>query len=244
MKRRHSTQGFRAAALALTLSTLGTWGAAADEPWLDYESRIQFAFYEEDARALGSLAEQLAKLRGSEERRAYYAALANYRISLLDSLPSGERAAAAEGCVATLDRRLDRSPDSVELLALQGGCLAALSQMRGVRAPLASGRSRAHVARALGLAPTNPRALLVEAASLEGDDGLATLQSAVTAFEKERHGALTSPGWGAAEAYAELGRRYLEKGEVLQARDAVERALLIAPEYAVARRLLERITSG
>ena len=52
------------------------------------------------------------------------------------------------------------------------------------------------------------------------------------------------PGWGAAEAYMWLGRCYLGKGDVLPARDALERALLIAPEFAQARRLLSSITSG
>jgi Tfp pilus assembly protein PilF len=84
----------------------------------------------------------------------------------------------------------------------------------------------------------------MEAISAGGDSGLATLQRAIAAFEKERQSALATPGWGAAEAYAELGRRYLEMGDILRARDAIEHSLLIAPEFAAARRLLEKITSG
>jgi Tfp pilus assembly protein PilF len=53
-----------------------------------------------------------------------------------------------------------------------------------------------------------------------------------------------TPGWGAAEAYVYLGRGYLQRGDVLKARDALERALLIAPDFALARRLLTKITSG
>jgi Tfp pilus assembly protein PilF len=53
-----------------------------------------------------------------------------------------------------------------------------------------------------------------------------------------------TPGWGAAEVYTYLGRGYLGRGDMLAARDALERALLIAPDFALARRLLARITAG
>jgi Tfp pilus assembly protein PilF len=39
-----------------------------------------------------------------------------------------------------------------------------------------------------------------------------------------------------------LGRGYLEQGDVVAARDALERALLLAPDYALARRLMKKIT--
>jgi Tfp pilus assembly protein PilF len=68
------------------------------------------------------------------------------------------------------------------------------------------------------------------------------LKKAAVAFEAERQGMDRTPGWGAAETYAYLGRGYLEQGDVLAARDALERALLIAPDFALARRLLQKIT--
>jgi Tfp pilus assembly protein PilF len=52
------------------------------------------------------------------------------------------------------------------------------------------------------------------------------------------------PGWGAAEAYVYLAKCQLDRGATLEARDALERALLIAPELAEARRLMKKITSG
>ena len=64
----------------------------------------------------------------------------------------------------------------------------------------------------------------------------------LSTFEVERQGVDRTPGWGAAETYAYLGRGYLEQGDVLAARDALERALLIAPDFALARRLLQKIT--
>jgi hypothetical protein len=101
--------------------------------------------------------------------------------------------------------------------------------------------------RAAKLAPKDPRVLLLQA--LEGgEDGkidapeMAKLQKATAAFEAERQGVGRTPGWGAAEAYAYLGRGYLEQGDIVAARDALERSLLIAPDFALARRLLHEIT--
>ena len=61
-------------------------------------------------------------------------------------------------------------------------------------------------------------------------------------FEAARAGATTTPEWGAAEAYAFLGRALYDQRDLVGAREALERALLIAPDYALARRLAAQIT--
>jgi Tfp pilus assembly protein PilF len=60
-------------------------------------------------------------------------------------------------------------------------------------------------------------------------------------FEAARATASTTPEWGAADAYAYLGRALYEARDVIAAREALERALLIAPEYAMARKLMSQI---
>ena len=70
------------------------------------------------------------------------------------------------------------------------------------------------------------------------------LRQAVAAFELERAGTEQLPGWGAAEAYELLARDLLDQGETLGARDALEHALLLAPEFSQARRLMAQIISG
>jgi Tfp pilus assembly protein PilF len=66
----------------------------------------------------------------------------------------------------------------------------------------------------------------------------------VAALEAERQDVVHVPGWGLAEAYVYLARACLDKGDTVAARDALERALLAAPEFAEARRLMTKITSG
>lgn len=46
------------------------------------------------------------------------------------------------------------------------------------------------------------------------------------------------PDWGQAEALTQLGAAYLGRGESVAARDVLERALVLAPDYRVAQELL------
>ena len=104
---------------------------------------------------------------------------------------------------------------------------------------------------AVKLAPKNPRVRLVEAlaqfdrAGKNADEKAAALKNlrAVTQmFEQARAQASTIPDWGAAEAYAFLGRALIDQRDAVGAREALERSLLIAPDYAFARRLMSQIT--
>ena len=68
------------------------------------------------------------------------------------------------------------------------------------------------------------------------------LRAVTVMFEAARAAATTTPEWGAAEAYAFLGRALYAQRDVVGAREALERALLIAPDYGFARRLMAQIT--
>ncbi|MBS0396914.1 MAG: hypothetical protein JSR54_20000, partial [Proteobacteria bacterium] len=63
------------------------------------------------------------------------------------------------------------------------------------------------------------------------------------AVAAESFGALSAgepgePSWGEAEAWLFVGRALELAGDALAARNAYERALLVAPEFAAARRCL------
>jgi tetratricopeptide (TPR) repeat protein len=236
--------------LAAVFATSGAVSAATDASWLDIEGRIQYGFYTEDTRALADIADQLANSEGEREPlQYYYAGLANYRLATLLAKRDKEHAReAVEHCVDSLGAAVKAKPDFAAALALQSACLRTLAVLKPWN-PLAGSKSAGQLERAVKLAPRDPRVLLLEAlakgedAKLD-DQALATLKKATTAFETERQGVERTPGWGAAEAYTYLGRGYLERGDVLKARDALERALLIAPDFAMAKRLLTKITTG
>jgi tetratricopeptide (TPR) repeat protein len=232
------------AALLLAASPM----LCADESeWFDVEGRIQYGFYTEDTRALTNLSEQLAGPDQSDDPlRSYYAAFANYRLAMLWSARENGRAREAiQRCVENLNRALKARKDFPEALALHAACLEAKADQKPWTAPLSASKRSSHIERALKLAPKNPRVLLLDAIETrDASQAVTQLKKAVNAFEAERQDIGRAPGWGAAEAYLQLGQTYLHLGAVLEAREAFERALVIAPEFAQARRALSKITSG
>ena len=230
-------------------------GAANDAQWLDVEGQVQYAFYTENTRALNNLAGRLDSKVGSEPLQGYYAALAFYRLAQSsEAHDKPQSVSAAERCVANLDLVLQARADWAEAFALQGACLAAVAELTPLKAPLSGTRSRTQLARALKLEPHNPRVLLLDgvleyerprnAQHAGANSACATIQAAVAAFEAARPDAEHVPEWGLADGYTYRARCDLDRGDVSGARDALERALLIAPDFQLARRLIARITTG
>jgi hypothetical protein len=254
MRSRHSTRRAQLACLAGLFAT-GTLRAANDEHWLDVEGQIQYSYYTEDLRALSNLALRLDSKEGAQPLQGYYAALAYYRLALPgEARDKPGAASAAEHCITSLDQSLQVRADWAEALALQGACLGLLAELKPLRAPLAGLRSRAQLAHALELEPHNPRVLLLDGwldlerpasgAVAAKAHACGEFAAAIAAFEAARPGEEHVPEWGLAEGYTYRARCDLERGDAVAARDALERALLIAPDFQLARRLIARITAG
>jgi len=237
-------------ALALGCLLIGALARAAAPEWRDLESRIQYGYYTEDATSLRNLAQGLAADESHDPLSSYYAALLDWRRAQLT--PSGA-ASLAHHCVSELDAALEKDATAAEALALRAACNAQPLEEGGLHLPLSSYGVHRDLSRARDLAPHNPRVLLLGAlsdyqlpSSLGGNKerALSGVRAAVIAFDAERHGTEHVPGWGAAEAYLLLARCLLDHHDTLGAREALEHALLIAPEFAQARRLMTKITAG
>jgi hypothetical protein len=239
---------------------VGACGAApGDEAaWRDIESRIQYGYYTEDAPALRNLAATLAADESHDKLHGYYAALLEWRLALLAAqgaavAPAASAGELAQRCISDADAALALQEDFADALALRFACQTSPLAGRGLHAPFSAHRARRDLQRALQLSPRDPRVLLVDAmsdyqlapsAGGNKDRALGKLRQAVAAFEAERAAAEHLPGWGAAEAYLFLAHDLLDHGDPVAARDALERALLIAPQFAQARRLMARVISG
>jgi hypothetical protein len=243
----------------LVSGILGAVRPAGAEPisWRDIDSRIQYGYYVEDASSLRHLIEPVSGAGAQDKLRGYYAGLLDWRLAQLaeHSNPAGAETAShfAQQCVTAVDTALAIQADFAEALALRSACLATAMETDGAHAPFAARRARKDLERALQLAPRDPRVLLLDAMSdylLAPDKGgnkdraLPKLRQTVAAFEAERRENDPLPGWGAAEAWLLLARELFDHGDPVASRDALEHALLIAPEYAQARRLLTKITAG
>jgi len=241
-----------AAALAL-LALAATAARSADAEWLDVEGRVQYGYYTEDLRELQNLTASLATAGAADTLRQYYLGLAHYRLAQLTAARDRSRARdSAAHCVSSLEEALQARADFADGLALHAACLRLRAELESLPTPIANSRSRSDLHKALALEPHNPRVLLIDAVSdyerassaPDRAHALGKLQQAVAAFETERGREEHAPHWGAAEAYAALGRGYLDKGDAIAARGALEHALLLVPDFAYAHRLMARIVSG
>ena len=252
-------EGLRRRSLLAAAVALAVTSAHADDvQWRDIESRIQYGYYTEDTAALRKLEELIAAGDARDKLRGYYAGLLDWRRALLTApgaapAERGNAARYAERCVSEVETALALDADFADALALRAACLSTPQEIAGGYAPLTGYRARKDLERARQLAAKNPRVLLVDAMcdytllpSQGGnkDRALGKLRKTTAAFEAERSDADRLPGWGAAEAWLLLARDLLDHGDSVGAREALEHALLIAPEFAEARRLMAKFTAG
>jgi len=243
------------AAAALLAGSTAAHGA--DTSWRDIESRIQYGYYTEDAAALRSLAGVIAADESHDRLHGYYAALLEWRLAQLAAQGAAGAGAAADElaqrCVRAADQALGLQADFADALAVRSACQATPLGRGADFLPFAGRQLHRDLERARELAPRDPRVLLVDAmndyrlspaAGGNKERALAKLRQAVAAFDAERAGVEHLPGWGAAEAYFYLARDLLDHADPVAARDALEHALLIAPEFAQARRLMAKIVAG
>ncbi len=225
---------------------------SADGAAQDLEARIQYAYFTEDQRALDQVLAALSA-DGADPSGSYLRSFGEYRRAQLraERNSAGARAA-AEACLRYADSAARTEPKSVEPLVLHAACAGLIAQLARITAPFAGSSSAKYLSRAQRLQPRNPRVQFF-AAQLEQPRvldratrgrAIERLRVAIDAFEGERRLAVRVPSWGAADAYVALGKLLLDQGDTLAARESVEQALLLAPEFALAKRLLSRITAG
>jgi hypothetical protein len=127
----------------------------ADTDWRDVESRMQYAWYTEDARDLAAVADRLTALPAAQPWRSYYLAWIQLREAQLAfaRLGIGDAAAAvghaAAGCISSADDALAARPTDAEVLALQSSCMDLRSRIWAMGMPFAGSRSRSQMQTAL-----------------------------------------------------------------------------------------------
>jgi hypothetical protein len=228
------------------------WGAAlcaGAQEGGDLQARILYAYQTEDANQLVDLVQDLTnqvKSGGADAALRYHLAHAQYRYGLLAETAKPKAAAPAFAeCVDQLKPILDHDAKSVEALALQSACYAQLAGHRHLEAVLLRSHAEERLRTAQGLAPRNPRVLYLAAMdglarskprSPENKRAFEQLQEAAQLFDQSSATRDDVPGWGHAEAYLALGIQLRARGDVLGARNWLEKSLLAAPDYKAAQK--------
>jgi hypothetical protein len=215
----------------------------------DLQARILYAYQTEDANELNNLVLSLTnqvKAGGADAALHYHLAHAEYRYGLLAATKKPKAAGPAfDECVDQLKPILDQDPKSAEALALQSACYAELAKYRHLEAVLLRSHAEERLHSALELAPRNPRVLYIAAlaglarskpGSPEHKRAFDELEQAAQLFDQSSATREDAPGWGHAEAYLALGVQLEAKGDVLGARNWLEKSLLAAPDYKAAQR--------
>jgi hypothetical protein len=211
--------------------------AASSAELADLAARIDYGFYNDDTHSIDAARAALGRL-GDASAVRYYRDYAGLRRAQLNP---ADRASARE--CAEREVPGDLSPSAAaEAWILVGACAVVGQQsVRRVEQALSHARE---------LDKRNPRLGLVEAWIMRhgtdaraGDEFVSKLRQTVEAFDTWR-APPNSPDWGHAEALAALAEVTLARGETRAARDLIERALLLVPDYRVAVELRKRLRTN
>lgn len=202
--------------------------ASASPELLDLAARIQFGYYHGEAQTVVAADDGLARI-GDSPGVAYLRDLAALRLVQL-GVRDRDTLRRLETCARRTAAPTGRP--AAEDWALAAACAFEAGDERRTEQALAAARA---------IDADHPRVALVEAWRLQAGKGDAVDSAAahakwgqvVGAFESFEP-SLDDPGWGQAEALVALADSSWQRGETRAARDLVERALLLAPEYPAA----------
>lgn len=215
----------------------------------DAVARMQYAFFTAESRGVQdalNIVQRVQLPASMVGMKEYFTAYGQWKLAELhtDEVAAGRREArgaaakSAAACIKAAEEagRLDArfgEPFAIEAICSSLASRDSCAKSRDLRT-------------ALELMPNNPRVLLIDAqcaAGADKPDSAATverLRGVVQAFETAPPSRPGRPDWGQAEALLMLGQAYLQRGDSLAARDVIERALVIAPDYRKARAALEK----
>ena len=234
-------------------------GARADAvaELLDASGLAQHAFYTGDSNQLLSARSELERIAATGNLGAlahYYAGYADFHLAQLamesDRGMAGDR---LDRCIEEARKAFKLNRDFAEAYALSAACHGLKAAAQPWKAVYHTPQAGRMMKKAIELEAANPRVVLLDAISdylvprpMGGNKERAEqrFNEAVDLFESGFEVARGEPDWGHAEAYAYLGEISLARADAIAARNAVEQALLIAPEFEWAQQMLRQITAA
>lgn len=222
---------------------------AQTEQLRDLAGRLEYAFYAADTRALQQDLQTLTALevRASDARlRDQHLGYARWKLAEL--LMASEPARAAELAEMCADTKPDLAGDVQAALqhAVHAACAAVLEKLRPLRGVSHRREREAALVQARKLGSKLPQVQLVESwVKVTNGEAVSavTLRNLVAAYDAASISVLaTAALWGHAEACYLLGQAEMQLKDLLAARNALERAVLLAPDYQAAQLLLRSLS--
>ncbi len=245
-------RGRIAVLLVLILGTTGTdlATARADEALDDLAGRIEYAFYAADSRSLQQSGQVLEKLQVDPMDSALRDSYLNYgrwKAAQLLATDNPEQARQfAQSCAESRSTARD-APTLALQHALVAACYGMLEFLRPMRRVLYRGNRESALKQALQEGGSAPQVMFIAAwLGLQQDsaeNSYSLLTQAMNGFGAvQTSGRATTADWGYAETCYLLGKLEMARGDALGARNALEQALVLAPDYRDARQLLQSLT--
>jgi len=252
-------------AMGMACASAAPFAVAGVSPELsDLAGRIDYGFYVDDARAIEATLPALSRMSDDDPAVRYYRAFALFRRVQLSAQHGAPADKLVADCVAgaTPQESAERLPrpaaearakSSAEAWILVAACAGLAGHADPAKGSLRDRRAEQALAKARELDAGNPRLALLDAWLLSRRPALCEPDVRDAAVEKLRAAVdafagwpprVDAPEWGEAEALAALGEVYLVRGETRGARDLIERALLLAPDYSFAVELRAKIIGG
>lgn len=241
-------------ALLVTSEQAVPQSSTTRESMRDAITRTEYAFFTRDFNGLRASRDTFRQLTAEISLNSlahYYVAYVDYRLALGDSnLKKNQVVDMLNHCVSELDLVLDELPLDADALALQSSCFGVKAGVQPLKAMVFGPRASRRMKKAQNADAANPRVALLEAISLyhrpglfggDRDKALKRFQEAAALYQAQTEESDLEPAWGEAEAFAYIGNIHLEQQDEILARNALEQALLLAPEYDWARNMLGTI---
>lgn len=234
------------AIIGVALSSVAS--ADVTDDLTDLAARIDYGYYAREASIVEGARDALAELTGNHPLLDYFRGYAALRLAQVDGPQTRRGERGVEDCLRFGTAAAEHESAGAEAWVLVAAC----SAMAADASPLLAVRHQRRYEHAIGRAraadPENPRLLLIEALGVEAEQDSAATRSPRMAMLEEALAAFDLwpkpfdlPNWGEAETLAELGQAHLNRGDARAARDYIERALLIAPDYEQALALQRRL---
>lgn len=224
---------------------------ASQEELSDLVGRIEYSFYAGDTSALKQTLEALEKMDVDDARRADQINTLDFgrwKLAqlLAEKKQQGDAGDLADRCTESIEIRKFSKQAKAEHEALLAACYAVLAEARFVRTLWYRGSVDEHLEKATKFDPKSLQVKFVAAWAKAyrepaTPETYAALKQSVAAFA-DNAGRLQDTGWGYAEALYLLGKAELARHDNLAARNALERAVVIAPDYVAVQTLLKQLT--